>query len=351
MSRRPPLSPSALALADTTVRRLDPKRLAWSWGKGLLLYALSRVDSQLAEPRYRWFVETFLGEYLTRKRAHVRESDECPPGLAALELFSATGRGEYRSLAEMVVRYLRDSAPTSAGGLNHFGSSILSRLYPQSMWVDSLMMYGVFAARWGRAMNDVDMTRFALEQPLHFARVLRDPATGLFRHCYWLAQRRAIPSGRAQWLRGNGWVLASLVEVLDATPADAAERAELVSLLNEVARAVVRHQLEDGAFPTLLGRASYVETSGTALCAYGLLAGVNGGYLPAALREPGARAYRAVLTRLQSSAAGTSLPEVSAATMPYPAWVYPLLPRVHDATYGVAAVLLAALAAERAGLE
>jgi unsaturated rhamnogalacturonyl hydrolase len=348
MTDRPTaIAPEVLDLADAAVRRLRPSRLSWSWGEGLLLYALLRLDEALGEARHRAFVESYFAHHAARAHAPVTWSDECPPGLAALELYQVTRRSEYRALAEPVAHYLRTARRTRDGGLNHFGVSPWSRFYPESMWVDSLMMYGVFAARWGRATGDEAMTRFAVEQPPLFARVLRDPASGLFRHAWWVRPRRAVPSGKGNWLRGNGWALASLVEVLAALPAAQPGRDTLVAMLGDLAAALVRHQLPNGLFTTVLGRSSYPETSGSALVAYALLSGLDAGHLPSAFEEPAMRAYRTLVIGLDRRAGGTSMRDISTATMPYPAWGYALIPRVRDAPHGVAAMIFAGIAAAR----
>jgi unsaturated rhamnogalacturonyl hydrolase len=348
MTDRPTaIAPEVLELADAGVRRLCPSRMAWSWGDGLLLYALLRLDDHLGASRYRAFAEAYFAHHAARAHASIEWSDECPPGLAALELHQRTGRAEYLALAEPVAHYLRTARRTTDGGLNHFGVSRWSRFYPESMWVDSLMMYGVFAARFGRAMKDEAMTRFAVEQAPLFARVLRDPGSGLFRHAWWVRARRTVPRGKGNWLRGNGWALASLVEVLEAVPADHAGRGALVAMFGELARALVRHQLPSGLLPTVLGRPSYAETSGTALCAYGWLAGLDAGYLPEAFEEPAERAYRALIGGLERRPDGLSMRDISTATMPYPSWGYAFIPRVRDASHGIAAMILAGIAAAR----
>jgi unsaturated rhamnogalacturonyl hydrolase len=332
-------------LADATVRRRRPERMAWSWGEGLLLYALLRLDEHLGDARYRWFVEAYFARHAGRAHSVVTWSDECPPGLAALELYELTRRAEYLALAEPVARYLRTAARTKDGGLNHFGVSWRSRFYPQSMWADSLMMYAVFAARFGRAMKDAGLMRLAVEEPARFARVLRDPATGLYRHAWWVQQRHTVPGGTGNWLRGNGWVLASIVEVLEALPASHDGRETLSELLGELASAVVHYQLPSGLFPTTLGRASYEETSGSALVAYAFFTGVRAGTLTQAFQAPASRAYRALLAGLERRSDGPSLAGVSTATMPYPAWAYALIPRVRDPPHGIAALILAGMAA------
>ncbi|HEY3595688.1 MAG TPA: glycoside hydrolase family 88 protein, partial [Polyangiaceae bacterium] len=297
----------------------------------------------LGTERYRGYAEAYFEHHAGRTR--IRWSDDCPPGLAALELYRVTQRAEHLAAAERVATYLKGARRTRDGGLNHFGVSPMALIYPESMWVDSLMMYGIFAARWGRATGDEDMTRFALQQPPLFAAVLRDSRTGLFRHSWWVRARKAIPSGEGTWLRGNGWVMASLVEVLLATPDGEEGRGPLVTMLRELAKALMPYQLPSGLFATVLGRPSYEETSGSALCAYGLFQGVRDGHLPASFVEPATRAYRTLLQRLEKRNGRLSLRDVSAATMPYPIWVYPLIPRVRDASHGIAAMILAGMAA------
>jgi rhamnogalacturonyl hydrolase YesR len=167
----------------------------------------------------------------------------------------------------------------------------------------------------------------------------------IYRHAWWVQQRRTVPAGTGNWLRGNGWVLASIVEVLEALPVSHDGRELLSELLGELASAVVRYQLPSGLFPTTLGRASYEETSGSALVAYALFTGLRAGSLTPALQAPASRAYRALLAALERRSDGPSMPRVSTATMPYPAWAYALIPRVRDPPHGIAALILAGIAA------
>jgi len=95
----------------------------------------------------------------------------------------------------------------------------------------------------------------------------------------------------------------------------------------------------------VLGRASYAETSGTALATYALCAGLHARYLEPALEVPALRAYRALLAGLERRTGGLSMGDISTATMPYPSWAYALIPRVRDAPHGVAALILAGIAA------
>ena len=91
------------------------------------------------------------------------------------------------------------------------------------------------------------------------------------------------PNGKdCYWSRGNGWVVAALVRVLEIMPKNAPHRAEYEKTYHEMIKALVPLQRKDGFWnvslvdPTNFGGK---ETSGTALFAYGMAWGVNKGIL------------------------------------------------------------------------
>ena len=102
------------------------------------------------------------------------------------------------------------------------------------------------------------------------------------------------PNGEdCYWSRGNGWVFAALVRVLDILPPDAPHRDEYIRTFKEMAAALLAVQRPDGFWnvslhdPTNFGGK---ETSGTAFFTYGFAWGVRTGlldeaaYLPAAIK-------------------------------------------------------------------
>lgn len=91
------------------------------------------------------------------------------------------------------------------------------------------------------------------------------------------------PNGEdCYWSRGNGWVVAALVRVLDLIPENAPHRKEYIDDLKTMCEALVKVQREDGFWnvslhdPTNFGGK---ETSGTALFIYGMAYGINNGIL------------------------------------------------------------------------
>lgn len=91
------------------------------------------------------------------------------------------------------------------------------------------------------------------------------------------------PNGRdCYWSRGNGWVVAALVRVLDELPADAPHRSEYERDLKDMCAALVKCQREDGFWNVSLHDASNFggkELTGTSLFVYGMAWGVRNGLL------------------------------------------------------------------------
>ncbi len=91
------------------------------------------------------------------------------------------------------------------------------------------------------------------------------------------------PGGRPVfWSRGNGWVYAGLIRLLDYLPEDDPYRPRYLELYRKMTRAIVRYQGDDGMWRSSLNEPSwqpFKESSGTSFFCFGLLGGINRGYL------------------------------------------------------------------------
>lgn len=112
------------------------------------------------------------------------------------------------------------------------------------------------------------------------------------------------PNGEdCYWSRGNGWVVAALVKVIEIMPENAPHREEYLKTYHEMIKALVPIQRADGFWNVSLHDATHFggkETSGTALFIYGMAWGVNKGildkttYLPIVVKGWNAMAKEAV---------------------------------------------------------
>ncbi|MFD1768650.1 glycoside hydrolase family 88/105 protein [Sphingobacterium suaedae] len=108
------------------------------------------------------------------------------------------------------------------------------------------------------------------------------------------------PNGEdCYWSRGNGWVVAALVRVLDLLPDTDPHKTEYLQDYKNLMEGVLATQRTDGFWnvslhdPTNFGGR---ETSGTALFAYGMAWGLNNGLLDAKTYRPALnRAWNAMV--------------------------------------------------------
>ena len=94
--------------------------------------------------------------------------------------------------------------------------------------------------------------------------------------------KTACNDGKSFWARGDGWVLAGLAKVLADMPQDYRNRDIFVQRFRQLAEGVARVQRPGGYWSRSMlceDDAPGPETSGTAFFTYGMLWGVNHGYL------------------------------------------------------------------------
>jgi unsaturated rhamnogalacturonyl hydrolase len=104
--------------------------------------------------------------------------------------------------------------------------------------------------------------------------------------------RREENGRKVFWSRGNGWVMAGLVRVLQYLPKDHPSRPRFVEQYRQMAESILKCQQPDGLWrSSLLDPEHYPlkEASGSSFYTYALAWGVNEGFLDRATFEPAAR--------------------------------------------------------------
>lgn len=337
-----PAGDRAAEVARRFVDRHPPHRLRWGWQTAILGLGLVRL-AEVDDPAW---ADALLEHYAAHPAPRIRRPDDCAPALAAAVLLER-GHEAARPAVEAVARYLHQAPRNELGALDHLDPRTpLGRLYPSSIWVDSLVMAALTAAYVGRALDDPELLAFAHAQPAIFAGHLQDPSTGLFRHAYLVERGHARPQGETFWLRGNGWVALALVELLETMEPGTPERFSTLVILRRLAAGLHAHRRHDGTWPTLLDdRTTRVETSGTALVALALAKGARLGLLPAWHRDEARTTLRTLERRdLRDRLGGPVVTGISGPTIPGRRAGYMAVTHRADQPYGVGAYLL--LAAE-----
>ena len=123
--------------------------------------------------------------------------------------------------------------------------------------------------------------------------IMYDDETGLyFRDGKYVYPKHTTSAGKKDfWARGDGWVIAAFAKVLkdmdtakkQGIKVKSKYRKDILAYYKRLAKALVDCQQQEGYWTRSIldpEQAPGYETSGTALMCYGLLWGINNGYLP-----------------------------------------------------------------------
>lgn len=161
-------------------------------------------------------------------------------------------------------------------------------------WIDAIQMGMPVFAKLGKLYNDTTYYNYMYKMYMHSKNTegggLYNAKDGLWWRDKDFVPPYKEPNGEdCYWARGNGWVVAALVRVLEIIPENEAHRNEYLKTYHEMIKALVPIQRADGFWNVSLHDATHFggkETSGTALFVYGMAWGVNQGILDKATYLP-----------------------------------------------------------------
>ena len=340
---------SVKRLADYVSATSDPK-MKWMWGEALLGYALDELDKENGREDYTAFLRAYCDHWAKVDPA-VDQSDTAAPGLITYAMYKRCGDAEYKRLTDKVLDYIRNEPRLYLDCLNHLGCSKKGKIYPKSVWIDSVMMFSVFTSLYAKESGDSELLDFAARQPKQYASMMLDEKKNLWSHSYWVKAGHAFPRRDLFWGRGNGWVICGFPMILDNIGLDHPEAKGVIDLFVCTSEALLGCMREDYTFGTLLKYDSYRELSATALISAGWLHGIRCGYLDRErFLEPAVRAFEACVNAMEESDEGVFMTEISGPTIPLPVFPklgYKLVPLGKNWSYGIAALIFAAIEYKR----
>lgn len=151
-------------------------------------------------------------------------------------------------------------------------------------WSDALYMVMPVMTKMYKLTGDGQYLDKLYENLLYSDRIMLDQETGLyFRDARYVYPNHKSVNGKKDfWARGDGWVLAGLAKVLQDLPKDYKHYKFFVDKFQRLADIVAKTQQKDGYWTRSIldpNHAPGPETSGTAFFAYGIMWGVNNGFL------------------------------------------------------------------------
>ncbi|HET7626651.1 MAG TPA: glycoside hydrolase family 88 protein [Verrucomicrobiae bacterium] len=161
-------------------------------------------------------------------------------------------------------------------------------------WVDDMYMISAVQVQAFRATHDKKyLDRAALTLAAYLDK-LQQP-NGLFYHA---------DDSPFFWCRGNGWCAAGMAEVLSELPPGHPQYDRIMAGYKKMMAALLKYQSDDGLWRELIDHPeSWVETSGTGMCAFAMVTGVKRGWLDANTYGPAARkAWLGLVAHLDKNA-------------------------------------------------
>lgn len=225
---------------------------------GALRFADTIGDKELLAKvvaRYEGLLEPEEGNKLITRIQHV---DFNLMGIVPLQIYLVTGDERYKTFGLTFADSQWDK--TIEGGLTD----------QTRWWIDDMYMVGMLQIQAYRATKDEKYADRAALQLAAYLRKLQQP-NGLFFHG---------PKFHYHWGRGNGWVAASMAEVLKDLPADHKLRSEIMDSYKKMMASLLKFQAENGNWRQLIDyEYSWAESSCTAMFAYAMTVGVDEGWL------------------------------------------------------------------------
>ena len=344
-AKRDPQSASVALATDIAHRFIDehpPTELEWNWEEGVLMYGMTELYRVTGDPAVRDYYKAWIDHHIAEGYAIVW-SDSCPPALAAIALYIETGDEQYADVAREVLSYLAEVAlRTPEGGISHLGALNLA-----SIWLDSLFMFGMVLNRWGELTDDRDALDEMGGQLDIFGTVLQDDS-GLLVHSHgWPLEFDTD----IFWGRGNSWVTIASADYLRVRGLRHESDDRVQDILQRQIDGALASQDPSGGWWSIMNRPGeiYLETSATALLAYGMARAYRYGFAGDEVRAPIDAALAYIGTQIQLD--GDDRPFVTGISGPTTVGTfddYANVPLEDDLTYGVGGVILALI--ETSGL-
>jgi unsaturated rhamnogalacturonyl hydrolase len=305
-----PLSQQVAATAMTALWRDTAKNESgapskWTYEYGLVLKGIEGVWLSTGDGSYFTFIQKGMDNFVnadgTIRTYNLSDYniDNILSGRSLLLLYKVTGQEKYRKAAALLREQLKTHPRTAEGGFWH------KKIYPNQMWLDGLYMgepfYAEYAATFHEtaAFDDIGRQFVLMEQHS------RDVQTGLLYHGWDESRQQRwadSTSGHSPnfWDRAMGWYAMALVDTLDYFPQNHPKRAELIAILNRLAKAVAKYQdVKSGLWYQVLDKGTqkgnYLEASGSCMFVYALAKGVRNGYLPANYLTVAERGYKGII--------------------------------------------------------
>lgn len=276
---------------------LPAKNYNWTWVNAPLLRAMVlnyEIHEGAEKSLYLDYVQTAMDHNL--KKANGKRPNKVASAHGMAFLWKELADEKYLEVAKKIYASYLKIPRTSGGGVTHLART-------PELWDDTMYMIGVFLLEMYRATGEEKYLDELMKQFNIHRDKLADSNNGLWVHGWddndrgrcTICGQRDWPNEESRqseefWGRGNGWIVVILSDIIKALPKDHPYYAEASSYLKEMI--VNLPHLQDKStghwFQLPLkpnAEGNFIESSSTAMFAYGILTAIQEGLVEAKAYE------------------------------------------------------------------
>lgn len=264
----------------------------FDWVPGVGLYGFYKAYEATRKTYILDFIMKWTKDHL--QEAYQKKTvNSTAPMATIVKLYQHTGDESLLKVCQDIGNFILYEAPrTTKGGLEHTVTE-QNTDFGQQIWADTLFMVCIFLAELYSITKDESYRNECVFQLTLHHKMLKDITSGLFFHAYNFQQDNWMSAVR--WGRANAWIIVSTFEILSHIQGDFSGKGNVLSSISEQISALEKLQRKNGMFGTVLDHSdSYDEASATAGFAYGILKGIQAGYVDIKYLPMGLRAKEAV---------------------------------------------------------
>lgn len=270
---------------------MPAKDYIWNWNEAVFLKsAVVRCENNMDKDYLFPYIQTAVDSTFGDANGH--HPNAVISGLGLAYLAQTTGESRYKDKAYEIFEQYKNIPRATNGGVSHREEVI-------ELWDDTVYMVGEFLMQMYKLTGNKEFLLEAISQLKKHAEKLEDPETGLWYHGW---DNDTIPSqdpccqpGWAEnpnrrnnefWGRGNGWILMTLVDLMELLPENdenypylEASLTQKLNTLYPLRDEKTGHWYQLPIYPGEEG--NFIESSSTAMYAYAAAKGIALGILPA----------------------------------------------------------------------
>lgn len=280
----------------------------WNYTQGLVAQAMIKLWQTNGNDKYYTYAKLYADKFIGadgkigQYDLEDYNIDAVNSGKFLFGLYEQTKDDRYLKAIHILRDQLKTHPRTSEGGFWH------KKRYPNQMWLDGLYMGAPFYAQYAQYFNEPAIFDDVVKQFAIIHRHTYNAQTGLNYHGWdeskqqkWVDQQTGCSPNF--WIRAEGWYAMALVDVLDFLPSNHSGRETLLTILNQVASGIKRHQdTKTGLWFQVLDQGgrqgNYLEATGSSMFVYALLKAVRMGYISKDYKSVADKGYKGILMKL-----------------------------------------------------